>query len=118
LFCFILAPSVTVKTIGLFLKNSALHSRVSSSSSKSSKSAGGPTHDVEQQSPPLRFYPTTLNTNNRQTIINYRSQGNLTSTDKTRQTLVKSSGSSHHRSTSKVQHTTTTAASGQKLMPT
>ncbi len=114
----ILAPSVTVKAIGLFLKNSALHSRVSSCSSKSSKSAGGLTLDVHQQSPPLRFYPSPSNTNNKQAIINYHSQGNLASTGATRQTFVKTSRSPNHIPTSKTQHASTTGTSGQKLMPT
>jgi hypothetical protein len=108
-----LAPSVTVKAIGLFLKNSALHSRVSSCSSKSSKSNGGGILDVQQQTSPLKFYPNT-----KQTLINYHSQGNLTSTDRTKQTFVKTSSSPHRISSNTVQHTTTTTANGQKLMPT
>lgn len=92
---------MTVKAIGLFLKNSALHSRVSSCSSKSSKSTGGTALDVQQQSPPLRFYPSPTNTNNKQKIINYHSQGNLASTGATRQTFVKTSRSPHHIPTSK-----------------
>jgi hypothetical protein len=112
---FVLAPSVTVKAIGLFLKNSALHSRVSSCSSKSSKDTGGGILDGQQQSPPLKFYPNPK----QQTVINYQSQGNLTSTGTTRQTFVKTNGSPHHISSSKVRHkTTTTATTGQKLMPT
>lgn len=97
-----------MKTLGLFLKNSTLHSRVSSCSSKSSKSTGGGILDVQQQSPPLKFYPNT-----KQTIINYHSQGNLTTTDRTKQTFVKTNSSPN-----KVQHTTATTANGQKLMPT
>ncbi|CAF4662322.1 unnamed protein product [Rotaria sp. Silwood1] len=113
------APSVTVKAIGLFLKNSALHSRVSSCSSKSSKSnAGITTVDVQQQSPPLRFYPSTSNINNKQNGITYHSHGNLTSTDTTRQMFVKTPGTSNHIPTSKNQHSTTTGTSGEKLMPT
>ncbi|CAF5060297.1 unnamed protein product [Rotaria magnacalcarata] len=107
------APSVTVKAIGLFLKNSGLQSRVSSCSSKSSKSSGCGTLDVHQQSPPpLKFYPNT-----KQTIINYHSQGNLTSTATTKQKLVKTNESSlAYISSNKVPHTTATG--GQKLMPT
>ncbi|CAF1238653.1 unnamed protein product [Rotaria sordida] len=105
------APSVTVKAIGLFIKNSGLNSRVSSCSSRSSKSTGGGGLDVQQASPPLKFYP-----NNKQTIINYHSQGNLTSTGTTRQTLVRTAGSPHHISSKKVPHTSATG--GQKLMPT
>ncbi|CAF0778104.1 unnamed protein product [Rotaria sordida] len=113
------APSVTVKAIGLFLKNSALHSRVSSCSSKSSKSNGVTTAlDVQQQSPPLRFYPSTSNINNKQNVINYHSHGNLTSTDTTRQMFVKTSGTSNHIPASKTQHSTTTGTSGEKLMQT
>jgi hypothetical protein len=93
-----------------------LHSRVSSCSSKSSKSTGGATLDVQQQSPPLRFYPSPPNTNNKQTLVNYHSQGNLTSTGTTKQTFVKTSPAPHHIPTSKAQHSTGT--SGQKLMPT
>jgi len=128
----ILAPSVTVKAIGLFLKNSALHSRVSSCSSRSSKSTGGGTLDVQQHqqhqqhqqqqqhhSPPLRFYPSTNNINhNKQTIINYHSHGNLTTTIPTRQAFVKTSRSPHQIPTSKSQHSTPTSTNGQKLMPT
>jgi hypothetical protein len=114
----ILAPSVTVKAIGLFLKNSALPSRVSSCSSKSSKSTGGAALDVQQQSPPLKFYPSATNKNNKQTIINYHSQGNLAPTGTTRHAFVNTSRSPNHMPTSTVQHSTTTAKSGQKLMPT
>lgn len=106
-----LAPSVTVKAIGLFLKNAGLQSRVSSCSSKSSKSNGCGTYDAQQQSPPLKFYPNT-----KQTVVSYNSQGNLAPTGTTRQKLVKTSASSHHVSSNKVSHTTT--AGGQKLMPT
>lgn len=110
-FFFILAPSVTVKAIGLFLKNSALQSRASSCSSKSSKSTGGGGLDIQRQSPPLKFYP-----NNKQTIINYHSQGNLTTTGTTRHTFVRTNGTPHHISPNKVPHST--ATNGQKLMPT
>lgn len=111
---FFLAPSVTVKAIGLFLKNSALQSRVSSCSSKSSKSAGGGTLAVQQQSPTLKFYPNT-----KQTLINYHSQGNLTKTDRKKQTFVRTSSSPHRITSNNVQRTTTTTtANGQKLMPT
>jgi hypothetical protein len=114
-----LAPSVTVKAIGLFLKNSALHSRVSSCSSKSSKSAAGGALDVNQPSPPLRFYPSTSNINhNKQTVINYHSQGNLNSNGTTKPAFVKTSRSSHQIPTNKSQHSTPTGANGQKLMPT
>lgn len=110
---FLSAPSVTVKAIGLFLKNSALHSRVSSCSSKSSKSTGGGILDAQAASPPLKLYPS----NNRQTIISYASQGNLTTSARTKQTFVKSNGSSHRAPSNKVSSTTPTAT-GQKLMPT
>jgi hypothetical protein len=96
------------------LKNSALHSRVSSCSSKSSKSTGGGRLDGQQHSPPLKFYP-----NPKQTIINYHSQGNLATTDRTK-TFVKTNVSPHRIPSNKVHHTaaTTTTANGQKLMPT
>ncbi|CAF2327643.1 unnamed protein product [Rotaria sp. Silwood2] len=113
------APSVTVKAIGLFLKNSALHSRVSSCSSKSSKSNGGTTTlDVQQQSPPLRFYPSTSNTNHKQNMINYHSHGNLPSTDTTKQMFIKTPGTPNQIPASKTQHSKTTGTSGEKLMPT
>ncbi|CAF0977957.1 unnamed protein product [Adineta steineri] len=115
------APSVTVKAIGLFLKNSALHSRISSSSSKSSKNVESVSPTTQQQSPPLRFYPSTSNTSNtnKSNVINYHSHGNLTSASTTRQAFAKSSESPHHISPSKTQHsTTTTGTNGQKLMQT
>lgn len=114
----LLAPSVTVKAIGLFLKNSALHSRVSSCSSRSSKVNGAAAPiDAQQQSPPLKFYPPT-NTN-KQNGINYHSHGNLTSTDGARQIFVKTPGTSNRIAAAKAQHSTTAAASnGEKLMPT
>ncbi len=108
-----LAPSVTVKAIGLFLKNSALHSRVSSCSSKSSKNVDSITAHVQHQSPPLRFYPSPPNTNNKQNVINYHSHGNLTTASTPRQAFVKASESPHHIPTSK-----TTGTSGHKLMQT
>ena len=112
-FVFLSAPSVTVKAIGLFLKNSALHSRVSSCSSKSSKSTGGGILDVQPAaSPPLKFYP-----NNKQTIISYASQGNLPASARTKQTLMRTTSSSHRVPSNKVSSTTPTA-NGQKLMPT
>ncbi len=115
----LLAPSVTVKAIGLFLKNSALNSRVSSCSSKSSKSTGANVLDVHQQSPPLRFYPSTSNINhNKQTVINYHSQGNLNSNGTIKQAFVKTTRSPHPIPTNKTQHSTSTGANGQKLMPT
>jgi hypothetical protein len=101
-----------VKAIGLFLKNSTLHSRISSCSSKSSKSTGGGILDGQTQSPPLKFYPNT-----KQTLMNYHSHGNLTSTDRTKQTFVKTNGSTHRVPSHKVQSRTPTAT-GQKLMPT
>ncbi len=113
-----LAPSVTVKAIGLFLKNSALHSRVSSCSSKSSKNVDSITAHVQHQSPPLRFYPSPTNTNNKQNLINYHSHGNLTSASTARQAFVKASESPHHIPTSKTPHSTTTGTSGHKLMQT
>jgi hypothetical protein len=113
------APSVSVKAIGLFLKNSALHSRVSSCSSRSSKSTGGATLDVPQHSPPLRYYPSTSNTNTKKPANSYHSQGNLTSTGTAKQAFVRTSGSPHHIPTNRAQHTTTTTGTnGQKLMPT
>ena len=120
-----IAPSVTVKAIGLFLKNSALQSRVSSCSSRSSKSTG-PTHfDAPNQSPPLKFYPASGHSNARQTMINYHSQANLTSNNNPRQAFVSTTTSPHRLSASKVQHTTTTTTAaaaattnGHKLMPT
>ncbi|CAF3374840.1 unnamed protein product [Rotaria socialis] len=113
------APSVTVKAIGLFLKNSALHSRVSSCSSRSSKTNGTTTVlDVQHQSPPLKFYPPTSNTNHKQNVVTYHSHGNLTSTDTTRQFFVKTAGSSNRITASKAQHSTATGANGEKLMPT
>ncbi len=96
-FVFFLAPSVTVKAIGSFLKNSTVRSRLGSSSSKSSKITNGGTPDAQLQSPPLKFYP-----NNNQTVINYHSQRNLTSKSTTRQTIVKTNGSPHHISSNKV----------------
>ncbi|UJR33571.1 hypothetical protein I4U23_021009 [Adineta vaga] len=121
------APSVTVKAIGLFLKNSALHSRVSSCSSKSSKNVETTSPMAHQQSPPLRFYPTQSNTIHKQNVINYHSHGNLPMTGQTRQAFVKPSESPHHHlPTSKSSHSTaaattaaaTTGTSGQKLMQT
>ena len=96
-----------MKAIGLFLKNSTLHSRVSSCSSKSSKTTGGALLDGQAQSPPLKFYP-----NPKQALLNYQSQGNLTSADRTKQTLVKSNAP-----TGKVKSTTPTSTR-RKLMPT
>jgi hypothetical protein len=94
---FFLAPSVTVKSIGSFLKNSTVRSRLGSSSSKSSKITNGETPDGQLQSPPLKFYP-----NNNQTVMNYHSQRNLTSKSTTRQRIVKTNGSTHHISSNKV----------------
>ncbi|CAF1313077.1 unnamed protein product [Adineta ricciae] len=91
------SPSVTVKTIGLFLKNSTLHSRLGSSVSKSSKVTNGETTDAHQTSPTLKFYP-----NNNSTIINYHSQGSLTNKETTKQTFIKTNGSSHQISSNKV----------------
>ncbi|CAF1152582.1 unnamed protein product [Adineta steineri] len=82
--------SVTVKAIGLFLKNSTINSRLGSCTSRTSKVTHGETLEIQQQSPTLKFYP-----NNNQTVINYRSQGHVTSKDPTRQTLVKTNGSSN-----------------------
>ncbi|CAF0750970.1 unnamed protein product [Adineta ricciae] len=117
------APSVTVKAIGLFLKNSALHSRVSSCSSKSSKNVESGSPIAHQQSPPLRFYPSTSNTIHKQNAVNYHSHGNLQMTGQTRQAFVKPSESPHHLPTSKASHSTTAAPpaaatghTGQKLM--
>lgn len=103
------APSVTVKAIGLFLKNSALHSRVSSCSSRTSKVNGGTGVDAQTPSPPLKFYPSTSNThNNKHNGVNYHSHGNLVSTDAARQMYVRTPGSPNGMPPSKSQHSTTT----------
>lgn len=119
-FVLCLAPSVTVKAIGLFLKTSALQSRVSSCSSRSSKNTDPTNFDGQTQSPPLKFYPASGHSNARQSMVNYQSQGNLTSNNNARQAFVSTTTSPHRLSSSKVQHTTTTAAAtnGHKLMPT
>lgn len=111
---FLSAPSVTIKAIGLFLKNSALQSRVSSCSSRSSKSTGanlldGPTTTVapttSTPSPPLKSYPTVVNSHQRNPTINYHSQGHLPPSTTTRATFLHSTSVSPHRlSSSKIQH--------------
>ena len=108
-----------MKAIGLFLKNSGLQSRVSSCSSRSSKSTGPNAFEVVPQSPPLKFYPpTTVNTKSRQAGVNYHSHGNLASNNPSRQAFVNTKVSPHRLSASKVQRTSATTPSGQKLMPT
>lgn len=109
-----LAPSVTIKAIGLFLKNSALQSRVSSCSSRSSKSTGANVIDASVPSPPLKHYPSVVHSNPaRTTMINYHSQGHLPTSTATRQTFLHPTSVSPHRLTpSKVQHTSTSNGHG------
>ena len=101
---------MTIKAIGLFLKNSALQSRVSSCSSRSSKSTGAnlldaPPTAVATPSPPLKSYPSVVNAHHRNPMINYHSQGNLPSTTTTRPAFLHTATVSPHRlSSSKLQH--------------
>ena len=115
LVCLVLAPSVTVKAIGLLLKNSTLHSRVSSCSSRSSKEAGGGILDAQPPSPPSKYQPSNVNT--KKAMINYHQQGHLSPSSPPRQAFVNPNGSPHHLTTKKISHKSPTATSRQKLMP-